>query len=384
MSRAWWLVGLLWVAFCLNYVDRQVAFSIFPALRQEMGFTATELGWVGTVFLWSYSLALPLAGKLADRTDKRRLIAASMLLWSVSIWGSASASGVGSFLFWRAMMGVTEAMYFPAAAGFIASLHTGATRSRALGLHQSAQLFGGAIGGWYGGWSADGPGWRSGFTTLAVIGIAYAFVLGFVLPKTERTDREAGSEGTMWTPAFCWLVAAFFGYCGVLWMLYAWLPNHLGERFGLSMTEAGWRGTVFLQGSSFAGILIGGFWGDRTGRRLELAALGMLLSPVFGYFVFAAPAIEGSIAAAMGFGLGAGLVMSNLFAAAFALVGPGRHGWAAGLLNMAGGISGGIGMLLAGYSKDSAGYVGLLTLVAAAGLLIQARRLSGVAVPSRS
>ena len=384
MTRAWALVGLLWIAFCLNYIDRQVAFSIFPALRRELGFTAAELGWVGTVFLWSYSLALPFAGKLADRTDKRRMIAASLLLWSLAIWGSASAASVGSFLAWRAVMGLTEALYFPAAAGFIASIHTGPTRSRALGLHQSAQLFGGALGGWYGGWSADGPGWRYGFTTLALIGILYAFLLGFVLPKTTRADGEGAPVGTLWTPVFSWMIAAFFGFCGVLWMLYAWLPSHLGERFALSMTEAGWRGTVFLQGSSFAGILLGGFYGDRTGRRLELAALGMLLSPVFGYFVFAAPTMAGSVAATVGFGLGAGLIMSNLFAAAFALVGPGRHGWAAGLLNMAGGISGGLGMLLAGYSKDSAAYVGLLTFVAAAGLLIQARRLPGAAAPPRS
>jgi MFS family permease len=384
MTRAWALVGLLWIAFCLNYIDRQVAFSIFPALRRELGFSPAELGWVGTVFIWSYSLALPFAGKLADRTDKRRMIAASLLLWSLAIWGSASAASVGSFLAWRAVMGLTEALYFPAAAGFIASIHTGPTRSRALGLHQSAQLFGGALGGWYGGWSADGPGWRYGFTTLALIGILYAFLLGFVLPKTTRADGEGAPAGTLWTPAFSWMIAAFFGFCGVLWMLYAWLPSHLGERFALSMTEAGWRGTVFLQGSSFAGILIGGFYGDRTGRRLELAALGMLLSPVFGYFVFAAPTMAGSVAATVGFGLGAGLIMSNLFAAAFALVGPGRHGWAAGLLNMAGGISGGLGMLLAGYSKDSAAYVGLLTFLAAAGLLIQARRLSGAAAPPRS
>lgn len=377
MTRAWALVGLLWVAFCLNYVDRQVAFSIFPALRQELGFTAAELGWVGTVFLWSYSLGLPLAGRLADRVDPRWQIAASMALWSLAIWGSAAAGSVGSFLFWRAMMGLTEALYFPAAAGFIASLHAGGTRSRALGLHQSAQLFGGALGGWYGGWSADGPGWRVGFTTLAVAGLAYAFVLWFVLPRTERGAASESHAGSMWTGSFRWLMAAFFGYCGVLWMLYAWLPSHMGERFGLSMAEAGWRGTVFLQGSSFVGILFGGYVGDKTGRRLEWAAAGMLLSPVFGYLAFAAPTMALSAGAAVGFGLGAGLVMSNLFAAAFALVGPGRHGWAAGLLNMAGGIAGGVGMLLAGYSKDSAAVMGVLTLGAAAGLMVTARRSRG-------
>ena|GEM_PF-5326701 len=58
----------------------------------------------------------------------------------------------------------------------------------------------------------------------------------------------------------------------------------------------------------------------------------------------------------------------------FALVGPARHAWAADLLNMPGGISGGIGMLLASYSKDSAGFVGLFTILAASGLLFTVRR----------
>jgi MFS family permease len=146
MTRAWALVGLLWIAFCLNYIDRQVAFSIFPALRRELGFSAAELGWVGTVFIWSYSLALPFAGKLADRTDKRRMIAASLLLWSLAIWGSASAASVGSFLAWRAVMGLTEALYFPAAAGFIASIHTGPTRSRALNCSAAPSAAGTAAG----------------------------------------------------------------------------------------------------------------------------------------------------------------------------------------------------------------------------------------------
>ena len=58
----------------------------------------------------------------------------------------------------------------------------------------------------------------------------------------------------------------------------------------------------------------------------------------------------------------------------FALVGPARHGWAAGLLNMAGGISGGIGMLLASYSKDRAGFAGLFTILEASRLLVTVRR----------
>ena len=62
----WILVALLWVAFFLNYADRQVAFSILPALQRDLHFTAVQLGLVGTVFIWVYSLSMPAAGRLAD------------------------------------------------------------------------------------------------------------------------------------------------------------------------------------------------------------------------------------------------------------------------------------------------------------------------------
>jgi MFS family permease len=197
------LVGLLWIAFCLNYIDRQVAFTIFPALRRELGFSAAELGWVGTVFIWSYSLALPFAWQtVADRTDKRRMIAASLLLWSLAIWGSASAASVGSFLAWRAVVGLTEALYFPRRR----RLHRQHPRrphpqprprpppERPAVRRRPRRLVGG--------WSADGPGWRYGFTTLALLGILYAFVLGFVLPKTDRADRDAAPGRHPLVPGF--------------------------------------------------------------------------------------------------------------------------------------------------------------------------------------
>ena len=60
-------------------------------------------------------------------------------------------------------MGVTESLYFPAALGIIAVFHPGPTRSRALGIHQTAQFAGIILGGWYGGWAAEHIGWRVGF-----------------------------------------------------------------------------------------------------------------------------------------------------------------------------------------------------------------------------
>src|SRR4051794_13731347 len=132
-----------------------MVFSIYPALKADLGFTTVQLGLIGSVFTWVYSLAMPVAGWLADRLRRDRMIASSMVLWSCAALACGLSNSVPQFLLWRALMGVTEALYYPAAAGMLAEPHGPATRSRALGIHQSAQLAGIIAGGWYGGWMAD-------------------------------------------------------------------------------------------------------------------------------------------------------------------------------------------------------------------------------------
>src|SRR5215831_1236273 len=83
-SRAWALVGFMWVAYFLNYSDRQVVFSIFPVLKSQLHFTDTQLGLSGSMFLWVYAIGSPLAGQIADRVSKRLLVACSLFLWSAA------------------------------------------------------------------------------------------------------------------------------------------------------------------------------------------------------------------------------------------------------------------------------------------------------------
>src|ERR1043166_4570772 len=107
-ARPWIVVGAIWVAFVLNYVDRQVAFSIFPILRSQLGFSELQLGLVGSVFLWIYSICCPLAGRLADVFRREYLLVGSLLLWSMATLGTSLSATPAQFLAWRGMMGVTE------------------------------------------------------------------------------------------------------------------------------------------------------------------------------------------------------------------------------------------------------------------------------------
>lgn len=369
------LVALLWVALALNYIDRQMVFSIFPALQAELHFSDVQLGLVGSVFTWVYSLGMPIAGRMADRFRRDRMIVLSLVLWSLATLGCGLANSVMAFLFWRAAMGITESLYYPAAVGTIAAAHTAETRSQALGIHQSAQLIGIIAGGWYGGWMADHWGWRLGFMLASGAGIVYALVLSRGLPANRA--EPVLSSGNPWRigvslfrgHCYAMLCLAFFAFCSMLWVFYAWFPNHLVERFGLSMAESGFRATVFVQLSCGVGVIAGGRLADKLSRRIAparyyIAGAGILLSAPFGYLTFAATALPMTTLFSMIYGLMSGLMVANVFAAAYDVTGGKNFGLASGVLNMIGGIAASILIFMAGVLKSTIGFSGLLQYVA--------------------
>ena len=282
----WWLVAFLWVAFALNYLDRQMVYSMFPALRADLGIAPGRLGLIGSIFLWVYTLSMPLAGRLADRYPRERLILASLILWSVATLGSGASQSESAFIGWRAAMGITEALYFPAALALLASVYPAEIRSRALGLHQSAQYLGAMLGGWYGGWSADHVGWRQAFAVAGAIGITYSVVLWQFfrrLPSvtvTPVSERAGNWRHLLYSPGYVMLCLTFAAFCAMQWVYLAWFPTFLYERYHLSMTESGWNATVFLQGSAMLGIFLSAALADRWAVRWPKARLYVTASSV--------------------------------------------------------------------------------------------------------
>jgi sugar phosphate permease len=367
---AWVVLGFLWFAYVINYVDRQVIYSIFPALRQDLGFSDAQLGLAGSIFVWIYSLCMPFTGRLADVFPRDRLIVMSLILWSLATLGTGLSHSAGALLVWRGVMGVTESLYVPAALALIGTLHAPATRSRALSIHATAQLAGIIAGGWYGGWSADSIGWRQGVQSLSAAGLVYAVVLVIVFRRVPRSRGQAAqgvrlSLGIFRSRCYLALSAAFFCFLIVLYIFYAWLPSFIYERFQLSMTESGLAATLYLQTSTAIGVLLGGWLADKLVRRVGagrffVAGTGLLLSMPFAYLTVAAPSVFLLKLASAGFGLLSGLMIANVFASAYDVMPVESYGLGAGVLNMLGGLSGGAGILLAGILKNSVGFAGLM------------------------
>lgn len=362
---AWRVVALLWVAFFLNYMDRQIVFSIFPVLKHELAFTDTQLGLLGSLFTWTYSFCMPLTGRLSDLLPRKWMVISSLILWSGAMVGTATSNSVAMFLFWRILMGVVESLYIPAAYGLIASLHSDATRARAFAVHQMAQLAGIVGGGWYGGWAAESIGWRPGYVAMGAIGISYAIILAAAfrgIPNRSDARPRTWSEppSVLRSVPYRLLLLATFFFSLLLWLTYAWLPNHVFERHHLSLAESGLIATVFVQASSLAGVLVGGFVADRYSRQRPeisrlIVAAGDVVSAPFVWATFAASSLTGMKVAATCYGVTSGLHLGNVFPAASKVVKPQDYGFAAGLLNFAGGLAGGAGMLLAGAFKTTIG-----------------------------
>src|SRR3954465_1158014 len=113
--RAWLTVGLLWFVGCLNYLDRVMITTMRQSVVDAIPMTDAQFGLLTTVFLLVYGLLSPFAGFLADRFNRSRVILISLIVWSAVTWLTAHATTYGQLLTTRALMGVSEACYIPAA-----------------------------------------------------------------------------------------------------------------------------------------------------------------------------------------------------------------------------------------------------------------------------
>ena len=379
MTRAWGVVALMWVAYFLNYADRQLVFSIFPVLRSELRFTDAQLGLVGSIFLWVYAFMSPVAGQIGDRMSKRSLVVASLLLWSAATALTGMSRSPSWVLGCRALIGVVEALFMPAAVALIAAAFPPEGRSRAIGVYGTAQVMGSAMGGSFGGWMAEHHDWRWAFYSLGVVGILFAGPCVALLRKT--CDEPPPAPRAEWSvaalarvPSYGALCLSFPTFCFALWLVYAWLPDYFHERFRLGMGEAGFAAAAVPQGATMVGLLLGGMAADRLFRftnkaRFWLLVAGLIIIAPSLCLVAQADTFDLARVAAAGFGLGCGLFMANLFPSSFDVVPERVRASAVGGLNLIGGLVAGFGAYLGGEYRRTLGIPTLMTIAAGLCLL---------------
>ncbi len=295
IARVAWLAVILLVPVALlNYLDRQMLATMKSSMMSDIPDIANRENWgfiLGS-FKWVYALLSPVGGYIADRYSRRKVIVTSLFVWSAVTWATGHVTTFHELVATRALMGVSEAFYIPAALALITDFHRGHTRSRAVGIHQMG-IYAGLILGGYAGHVADHPdlGWRFAFEVCGIVGVIYSAPLLMFLrdptklgdepvkhPSSPReTARELAGNRDYLLLALYFTLPAMAG-----WVVRDWMPDILQERFDLTQGNAGVYAVLPVQIASLVGVGLGGWladaWMRRTNRgRINVSAIGMIL-----------------------------------------------------------------------------------------------------------
>lgn len=288
---AWYATGVLTVAYTLAYVDRQILSMLVGPIKADLGLSDTQVGLLqGFAFAVFYTLVgIPL-GRLADRTDRRRLIAWGIFLWSLATAVCGFARTYLQLFAARVGVGVGEAALSPAAYSLIADSFPPAQRGRALGVYSMGVYLGiglaAIVGGAVIGALASRPplalplvgevgGWRAAFLIVGLPGLLVALWVRS-LPEPARRDTgpqhgESLSAVVQFVRAHGALFAGHFAGFALLALSFNamafWLAPYLERVHGLAPAEFGTTLGVILAVGGAAGILSGGVLADRLRRR---------------------------------------------------------------------------------------------------------------------
>lgn len=301
------MLGLLTVVYTFNFVDRQILAILLPAIKADFGLSDTVLGFLaGSAFALFYAtLGVPIA-LLADRWNRRNLIAVALAIWSGMTALAGVAANVTQLALARIGVGIGEAGCSPPAHSMIADLYGPKERATAMGIFTLGISAGIMLAYLSGGWVAEHVGWRAAFFLVGVPGLVLALLVRFTIDEPRRglsdgrTDH-ADRPGIRHVAAFLLqrrsfihlslgsALASFNGYAVI-----SWFPTFLQRSYGMDLAAIGlWLGLILgiAGGIGFAG---GGWFADRLGRRgarrsLLGIAWAMLAGCLFQVLVYLAP-----------------------------------------------------------------------------------------------
>jgi MFS family permease len=366
---AWFVVALLFPVALLNYLDRQMLATMKASMVADIPSIANKADW-GLIlggFKWTYAVLSPFGGYIADRFSRRYVIAASLFVWSAVTWWTGHVTTFHELMAARALMGISEAFYIPAALALITEFHSESTRSRAVGVHQAGIYCGQILGG-FAGYAADSPehGWRWVFSTCGMLGVIYALPLLALLRNPERApvnpaepaNRNGGVvRGLLLNRNFILLVLYFTLPAIAGWVVRDWMPEILREKFNLGQGKAGVSAILYVQIASLVGAVVGGTLADRWMRhtprgRIYASAIGMLLFLPALFSVGNAGTLGIAIAGLIVFGLGWGFFDCNNMPILCQIARPEWRATGYGIMNLVSISCGGFGDWAFGALRD--------------------------------
>ncbi len=253
----WVILGLVFLATTVNYLDRMVMGILAPDLQRLYLITDVQYGYIQSAFALSYAFGQLIAGGLIDRIGVRLGFALALLAWSLASIGHAVARSPLGFGIMRGLLGFAESPNFPAATKTLSEWFPRRERAFAFGFVNAGTNMGAILAPMIVPWLASTYGWQWAFVGTGAIGLAWLLVW-FPLYKSPaehprvsaaelaliRSDPPEPHTRIPWRRLFSYREAWAFAVGKFLtdsmwWFFMTWFPKFLNKQHGLNLLTIG-------------------------------------------------------------------------------------------------------------------------------------------------
>ena len=190
----WWIVGLVFLATLINYIDRLTISVLAPVITKDLGLTNTEFGGIVTWFLLAYTISQSVSGKLYDRIGTRLGFVVSIIIWSIAAMSHAFARGLVTLSLFRFVLGIGEAGNWPGAAKTVAEWFPVRERAFGMAIFNSGAAIGSIVAPPLVVWLQLKYGWQTTFIVTGLLGFVWLalWLLFYQSPRKHSwiTDEE--------------------------------------------------------------------------------------------------------------------------------------------------------------------------------------------------
>lgn len=385
------LIRLAFSLSVITFLDRVCISSAASSIRQDLGLTASQMGWVFSAFTFAYALFEIPSGWLGDTIGPRKVLTRIVLWWSAFTMATGLAWNYVSLLTCRFLFGVGEAGAFPNMSRSFTQWIPVPERGRAHGIIFMGTRLGGALAPPLAIALITWVGWRMSFWIFGSIGVVWC--IGWWKwfrddpaehPAVNAAELEVIEEGRgeirsshQWHWRYLlnrnllFVCAMYFSVGYGLYFYLTWLPTYLREARGFSANAASLLASVVLSTCAVAQIA-GGLWTDawvkRYGLKIGRCAAGAIALPASGLVLAAAALTSNSLAAALLIAVAAGFA-DLCMSAGWAMchdIGRNSAGAVTASMNTFGNLGGTISPLVMGYAVQWMGSWSVPLLITAA------------------
>ena len=275
----WWIVITLFIATTINYIDRQALSVAAPVIKEDLGLSNEQYGWIVSSFLLAYAIMQFLSGRIIDRIGSKKGFSLAVVWWSIANMLHGLSKGFYSLAGFRFLLGIGEAANYPTSMKVISEWIPDHEKSKAVGILNMGPGLGAILAPPLMAWLILSFGWKMAFIITGAIGFIWLFWWRWIYAQPTSHPRLSEQERALipiqkvipkkpWNHYLkhrsLWALAlSRFVSDGSFYFFIFWLPSYLADVKSFDLMQIGLFAWI-----PFLAADIGSFFGGWTGGKL--------------------------------------------------------------------------------------------------------------------